>query len=214
MSGRFLIYLIILFIIILIGLFNFKKLNSPFKILTIFILITFISESLSRFFAKEYRNSSPVYPVYFSLQYFFLTAFYSFYLKNSRTIIAWSWPVVLLIFFINAVFFQTVWQFPSNNILISYPVYVLCSLLLFKNMLLKIEEAPLLKQELFWYNTSSLFLYLFTFFCWSFFNILVRNNKVATLNSIIYYLVIQNYIITGIAIYMNSRRNKKVTNAG
>jgi hypothetical protein len=81
-------------------------------------------------------------------------------------------------------------------------------------MLLKIEEAPLLKQELFWYNTSSLFLYLFTFFCWSFFNILVRNNKVATLNSIIYYLVIQNYIITGIAIYMNSRRNKKVTNAG
>jgi len=210
MSGRFLIYLIILFIIVLIGLFNFKKLNSPFKLLTVFILITFISECLSRFFAKEYRNSSPVYPVYFSLQYFFITAFYSFYLKKGRVIIAWSWLVVLLLIFINAAFFQTIWQFPSNNILLSSPAYVLCSLLLFRNMLLKIEEEPILKQELFWYNTSSLFLYLFTFFCWSFFNILLKSNKIGALYSIIYYMALQNYIITGIAIYMNSRRNKKV----
>lgn len=177
-------------------------------------MVTFVSECLTRIFAKEYHNSSPVYPIYFSLQYFFLTAFYSFYLKKSQVAIAWSWPAFVLAFFVNAVFFQTIWQFPSNNILISSPVYVLCSLLLFRNMLLKIEDKPLLKQELFWYNTSSLFLYLFTFFCWSFFNILLKSNKAGALYSIIYYLVLQNYIITGIAIYMNSRRNKKATNAG
>lgn len=205
MSARFLIYLIILFLVFLTGAFSFKKLSNSYRLLTVFILITFISESCTRYFALKYGNSSPVYPIYLSLQFFFITTFYSFYIVQSRTIIAWSWVIFALMVLLNTIFFQDVWKFASNMVLISSLVYVCCSLFLFKQMLSNVVEKSILKQELFWYNTSSLILYIFTFFCWSFFNILLKSDKIGTLYTIIYYLVIQNYIITGVAIFLNGR---------
>lgn len=214
MSVRFIVYLALLFVIIIIGLFNFKKLSSPYRLLTILVLITFISELLTRYFALVYANSSPVYHIYNPVQYFFITTFFSFFIKKSKTLISWSWVAFMAIVFINILFFQTVWQFSSNLILLYSPVYILLSLLLFKNMLLNINDTPLLKQRLFWYNTSSLFLYLFTFFCWSFYNILLKSNSTRTVINVIYYLAIQYYIVTGIVIYLDSRHNKKIINAG
>jgi len=108
---------------------------------------------------------------------------------------------------VNSVFFQDVWTVPTNAMLAANIVYVLCALLLFKSMLQTAGEQPLLKQGLFWYNTSTLILFTFNFFCWSFYNVLLKlNNDSFALTDITYVLSMQYYLITGIAIYLDSRR--------
>ena len=207
MSTRFSIYLGVLLITWLFGFIKFKKLSSPYKLLTVFILITFISESATRIFIKEYRNSCPPYHVYQPLQYFFITTFYLCHLKKSTSLISWSWVVFTLYFIVNSAFFQDVWTVPTNAMLIVNIVYVLCSLQLFKTMLLHASEQPLFRQGLFWYNTSTLILFTFNFFCWSFYNVLLKlENNLAALTDITYFLSMQYYIVTGIAIYLNARR--------
>ena len=208
MSTRFLIYLIVLLITWIMGLYNFKKLSSPYRVLTIFILVTFISELTTRIFIKEYRNSCPPYHIYQPLQYFFITTFYFHYLKKSRAIICWSWVAFIIFSMINTSLMQDVWMVPTNAMLPSNIIYVLCSLLLFKNMLQHTEEKQLLRQGLFWYNTSTLILYTFNFFCWSFFNFLLRTkNSTLALSDITYVLNMQYYLTTGIVIYLDSRRS-------
>ncbi len=209
MSTRFLIYLVVLFITWLFGLINFKKLSSSYKLLTFFILVTFISESATRIFIKEYRNSCPPYHIYQPLNYFFITAFYLSYLKKSGNIISWSWVAFTMFCMANTILLQNVWTVPTNAMLPANIVYVLCSLLLFKSMLQQTEDKQLLRQGLFWYNTSTLILYTFNFFCWSFYNVLLKlENNLITLIDITYFLNMQYYIVTGIAIYLDSRRKQ------
>lgn len=206
MSSRFQIYLVLLFSVFLLGLFNFRKLSKPFKLLTLFILITFISESLTRYFAKEFRNSSPIYHTYYPIHFFFITTFYSYYLKKNIALISWSAPLFVVIALINARYYQATTQFPSNIVLISSLIYVLCALALFKNMLSAISKVSLLRQELFWYNLTTIITYTFTFLCWSFYNILLKTNNNSTVIDIIYYLALQYYIMVGISIILNVRR--------
>lgn len=209
MSTRFLIYLVVLFITWLFGLINLKKLSSSYKLLTFFILVTFISESATRIFIKEYRNSCPPYHIYQPLNYFFTTAFYLSYLKKSGSIISWSWVAFIIFCMANTSLLQNVWTVPTNAMLPANIVYVLCSLLLFKSMLQQTEDKQLLRQGLFWYNTSTLILYTFNFFCWSFYNVLLKlENNLITLIDITYFLNMQYYIVTGIAIYLDSRRKQ------
>lgn len=209
MSTRFIVYLVVLFTVFVIGFINFKKLSSPYRLLTIFILITFVSESVTRVFIKEYRNSCPPYHIYQVLQYFSITTFYLAHLKTSKTIISWSWVAFIIFSMINSSLFQEVWTVPTNAMLFANIVYVLCSLLLFKNMLQNTGEQPLLRQGLFWYNTSTLILFTFNFFCWSFYNVLLKlQNSSFALTDIIYVLNMQYYLITGMAIYLNSRRKR------
>ncbi len=208
MSTRFLIYLGVLLMTWLFGLIKFKKLSSPYKLLTAFILVTFISESATRLFIYEYRNSCPPYHIYQPLQYFFITAFYLSHLKKSIFLISWSWVLFIIYSIINSAFFQNVWTVPTNAMLPANIVYVLCSLQLFKSMLMHTSDQPLLRQGLFWYNTSTLILFTFNFFCWSFYNVLLKlNNDSFTLTDITYALNMQYYIVTGIAIYLNARRS-------
>lgn len=216
MTPRFILYLILLICVSLLGLLNFKKLSSPYKLLTVFVLITFLSESLTRYFAKEYRNSFPVYHVYYPLHYFFITSFYIFFLRRFKAALSWSWVALVALALFNIIFFQSPFQFTSNIVLVCSIIYIFCSLLLFKNMLNHTDETPLLKQGLFWYNTSTLIIYIFTFFCWSFYNILLKANSTDALTTIIYFLGMQYYLVTGIAIYLDSSRHKKkeVSHAG
>ncbi len=209
MSTRFSIYLIVLLITWFFGLINFKKLSSPYKLLTFFILVTFISESTTRIFIKEYRNSCPPYHIYQPLSYFFITAFYLSHLKKSGSIISWSWLAFILFSFVNTSQLQNIWTVPTNAMLPANIAYVLCSLFLFKSMLQHTGEQQLLRQGLFWYNTSTLILYTFNFFCWSFYNVLLKlDNNLIALIDITYFLNMQYYIVTGIAIYLDSRRKK------
>lgn len=209
MSARFSVYLAVLLITWLVGFFNLKKLSSPYRLLTFFILITFISESITRIFIKEFRNSCPPYHIYQPLQYFFITAFYLSFLKKTTAIISWSWVVFIIFTIVNLTFFQSVWTVPTNPMLFANIVFILCSLLLFKQMLQTVDEQPLLKQSLFWYNTSTLILFIFNFFCWSFYNILLKvKNSTLALSDITYVLNMQYYITTGITIYLDSRRKR------
>ena len=213
MTTRFLIYLTLLFIVFLTGLFNYKNLSSPYRLLTFFILVTFLSELLTRYFARVYVNTGPVYHIYLPVQYFFITAFYGYFLPRFRTALIWSCVAFVLIVFTNIILYQSPLQFASNIILLSCPVYILCALLSFRNMLSLSDERPLLQQELFWYNTSTLFLYIFTFFCWSFYNILLKSGNtvsITTLTGVMYFLGLQYYIVTGVAIYLNARHTKKI----
>lgn len=212
MSNRFLVYLIFLLIVFLTGLLNYKKLSSPFRLITIFVLITFISESLTRYFAKEFRNSCPIYHVYYPIHFLCITTFYGYFLKKSRTLISWSAPIFVLITFVNILYYQTVIQFPSNIILISSLTYVLCALALFKKMLLSVKNVSLFKQELFWFNLTTIITFTFTFLCWSFYNILLKANSTSTVIDIAYYVVLQYYIVIGISIFLNSRRNTAMPN--
>lgn len=190
----------------MVGFRNYKTLRNPAKIITVLMLVTFISELLSRVFIKLYANSCPPYHIYYPIHFFCLTTFYSCYLKNIRSMLSWANVIFVLLAGVNVIYFQTPREVPTNLFLIASFVYVLCALLLFKKMLTTVKATPLFKQSLFWYNTATLVHYTFTFFCWSFYNRLVDTGYASTLGNIVYIIGMAYYVVTGFFIYFDSRK--------
>lgn len=68
-------------------------------------------------------------------------------------------PAVVVFFFINLFFIQqpSHQSFPTNIYIVTNSLYVILSLLLFKQMLQHSLEIALVKQSAFWFNTAVLF---------------------------------------------------------
>lgn len=205
MPQRFIYYLILLLIISVFGLVNFRKLTAPYKLITVFIAITFFSESLSRLFVKMFGASYPIYHIYIPLQYFFITVFYCIQSQKMQRYLSWALPIFAASSIINTIFYQHIFSVPSNIVLVSSLIYVLCALVMFKKMLLHITNKPLASQEIFWFNIATLIYYTFTFFCWSFYNYLVKYNPpiIFLMTNVLYFLSLLYYLILGISIYLN-----------
>jgi hypothetical protein len=175
--GRILYYLTIVSVTIF-GTVNFKKLTIPFKLLTILLALTIVSEIANRVCAKVYHNSLPVYNlvainecIFYSLIYYYI--FKSNVIKNILLLTAIIVPVLAVI---NAFTLQPFMSiFPSNVLVITTILYVIFAMLLYREMLSNALEIAIFKQSVFWYNTGVLFFSVTMFLSFCALNFIIKH---------------------------------------
>jgi len=214
MSLEKIIYYFVLIIITLFGAVNYKKLTVPFKLLTILIGITLISEITIRVCAKLFHNNLPMFHIVSFYEYiFYMLIFYRvFKNKTVKNIIFATAIIVPMFTVVNAFIFQPyMTTFPSNVIFVSNIIYTILTMLLYREMLLNSSQISLFKQSVFWFNTALLFFSVTMFFHLGILNYLIKHKQ----NSgILTYLdMVANIIFYGAfayAIYLNTKEKRLV----
>jgi hypothetical protein len=153
-------YELLLLVISGFGLIRYKYQTTPFKILTLSMIATFLFSILSRIWVFKYKNNIPILQLECIANYIFysLTYYYLFKNKTIKNLIIISIVVITLFFFINATLLQHFLKvFPTNLYFPTQILFAVFSLLLFKEMLMYPLKINITKQSVFWFNTAMLF---------------------------------------------------------
>ena len=153
-------YCVLLFIVWAIGMVRYKKFSIAIKVLTWSVLVTFILAALSKFFAVKYKHNAPIIHLECITGYIFYGLTYYYLFKNAiiKKVIFISIIVVSVFFIFNAIFLQHfASENPTNIFIPTNILFVIFSLLLFKEMLLYPLNSNITKQSIFWYNTGIFF---------------------------------------------------------
>ncbi|MDO3643761.1 hypothetical protein [Mucilaginibacter sp. L3T2-6] len=207
----FLIYLVVLLFVIISGLARYRQLNKAFRLLTITILCTLISEGTKKIYGKISHNSMPQAHVWAVIEFALFSLTY-YYLINSAAIkrsIIYVIGGMVLLEIANIIFFEKLTQFPSLILEASHIVYVIYALLLFRQMLLSPAEQSLFKQSLFWFNLNMLFYATTMFLNFALLSYFIENKLDAV--PLVYFSVFVNfifYIVIGISLLIDNRKTK------
>ena len=153
-------FIIYLFIIVSFGLYSYHHLSLPFKLLICSVIVAFILEIFSLIFVLKYKHNAPVIQLECVTEYiFFLLIFYYLFIKKQiKRIIALCMIAGTLLFLLNALFLQHFNEdFPSYIYILSHIIFVIFSLLLFRQMLSYPLDINISRQSVFWFNTAILF---------------------------------------------------------
>lgn len=132
----------------------------PFKILGIYLVLVLFQEITNKLYISIHQNNYPVIQigtfvkcVSLSLMYYYL------FQKKTLKILSGVITICLLLFIvINAFVFEPFYSsFPSNALIADEVVFVILSLLLFKQMLQFAVQINIYKQGVFWFNSAVLF---------------------------------------------------------
>ncbi len=171
MTPRFFLYLCLLFVIAVYGFLNIKKSSFSFKVLTILVALSLISETLSGNGLRLITNQILVYHLLLPITMLLLFLIYSQLPNNYRKVDAFITLVCVLMSIVNSIFFQN-----EKNIFPSIGASLLCNLAIwlslqtFKQMIILPTSVSILKRPEFWLSSSTLFFYTVTFFTLTFYN--------------------------------------------
>jgi len=176
-SLRFLFYLLLLLVTIVYGLYCYKSLSKPFRVLVLLVLCVFLSECLGRWFVHKHQSNFPSYHILILAQmilypYIYLNVLPA--LSGHGKIITALGIAGFCFSAINSFFIQTFYVFPSYSILLLSLFIVCMALLSFYYMLEQPEDRSPLKAPLFWMNFGNLFFYCITFFMFGFFTPFIK----------------------------------------
>lgn len=173
----------------LTGIFNFNKLLFAFKILVVLLAFTFLAEIYAKILALQKGNNNLIYHLNVPVQYSIYTVI--FYVlsvnKLQRNFAILSAAFLLLFAIINSGFVQSLLQFPTYSLLVESLLILGNVLLVFKNMLSRPTDTPLVSQGVFWFSLGTFIFYGFTFFYWGFFQFFLQNNELANVLLLIPY---------------------------
>jgi hypothetical protein len=206
------IYLLLLLIISVIGFARFKHLTKAFKVLTVLILCTLVSESIMKVYGRVYHNNMPISHSWAVIEFAFISVVYFYLVTNAwvKKVTIISILAMLVLAVANVLFFEKLNQFPSLTLEASHIAYVVYSLFLFRQMLLSPSEQSLFRQSLFWFNINVLFYATTMFLNFALMSYFIQNKlDVAPL---VYFSVVVNfifYIVIGFVLLIdNSKVNK------
>jgi hypothetical protein len=204
------IILILSFATAVVGVVCYKRLTMPFKILSAYLIYSFLDNVVNQYVNAVYKNNVPVLHFETIANYIFFSLIYYYLLKNKyiKKAILVSIVLVTLFFFINALWLQPYYKvFPSNAMLINEITFVIFSLLLFKQMLLYPLQIKITKQGVFWFNTAVLFFSTTMFFNFAFINYyFLHNTQSPVLSYFWHFLDISFNILLGIAILTDKKQ--------
>ncbi len=147
-------------VVAIIGLVRFKKLTRPFKLLVLWQLIDFLIDSSNQLCIHIYKNNALLTHVQTIVEYVSYAVIYYYLIKSKRIkiFILGSIAVLFVFFIINGCYLQPFTKtFPTNVIMPAEIIYVIFSILLFKQMLQYPVQVNIMKQSVFWFNTAMLF---------------------------------------------------------
>lgn len=215
MSLRFVIYLLVLIVNILIGLVRFKKLTRPVKVLAFLLIATFLSESISRILVYRIQNSMPTNHIFAVIEYCGYAYIFSVLIANPfiTKLIRYSiFPVVILAIG-NTLFFQDIYHFPSNILLLTHGLFLLFSLLLFKQIFEGSFEQNLFYQTEFWYASALLIFSSVVYLSFGLRNyFMLMGASTNLLDSFIYIINMIFYSLTALILILDREKSHQKLN--
>jgi hypothetical protein len=151
----------------------------------------------------------PIAHIWAVIEYLFFSLTY-FYLLTNRWVkkaIIVSMIAMLILEIVNVMFFEKLTKFPSLILEASHIIYVVDSLLLFRQMLLFPTEQSLFKQSLFWFNINVLFYATSMFLNFALLSYFIEN-KLDILSLVNFSTVVNFifYIVIGVSILMDNKK--------
>lgn len=216
MTVRFAVYLVLILTVSLKGFLSFKKLSQPFKVLSLFLGLTFISESLSRILILYVKNSMPVYHFYSIIQHVcFCIIFYLFILKKStKKLIIISIPLMTILGILNTIYIQPFNRFPSNFLIIMLTIHITFCLLILKQIFEEVEYLSNKKANQLLLISSTLIysaIVIVNFGLTNYFLNLDIDNIVG--RNIVYYTSLAYYIMIGYTFTIEKRNYNQYAKA-
>ena len=195
---------------------RYKRLSMPFKILAFYLLFLFLISIANKSFIAYFGNNYLILNIEAFTDFIFISLIYYKLLRNSliTKVLQIALPVVLLSYIYNSIFLQPLnLTFPGYALATNKVLFIILSLLLFKQMLAEPLEINITKQGIFWFNIAVL-LNSTTMFLNDY---LVNYYAKGTVNPVVRYFwnysdIIFNLIL-GIAIVVETSENNKRVNA-
>jgi len=210
MNATYISYYILLLTICVIGVARYKKLTTPFKLLTVLIGLTLVLEITSEVCAVLYKNNIFVSYVTCLVEYtFYSLVYYNLFINKSiKKSILITLVFFALFYFINFFWLQPYYkEFPSNVVIVSEITYTIFSLLLFKQMLLYPLPMNITRQSVFWYNTAMLFFSTTSFLNLGLINYYVKHHlKDSVLLGFNFGINVIFYVLIGVSILINNKK--------
>ena len=206
MESRYLAYLVILLTVVTYGLFNFKKLSLPFKLLNLLILFTLLIESMTWSGIYPIENPLILYHILLPFTMFMLYIIFSNLSITKRKIDFIITIVFILSSIINSVWYQTE-SFPSHGLTLLCNLGIWLSLNTFKDLLLLPTKIDITKHAIFWLSIFTLFFYSITFFTFTFFNLYIEYSGLQDLSFYSNFILYPGYLI---ALYFDVNRTKSI----
>ena len=188
----------------------------PFKILAFYLLFLLVNNIANRYFIIYFGNNYLILNIETFVDFILITLIYFQLLtekiiKNAMRI---AIPIILLFYIFNSIFLQPVSiTFPGNAMVINKVLFIILSLLYFKQMLAEPLEINIIKQGNFWFNIAVL-LNSTTMFLNDY---LVNYYSKNSVYPVVHYFwnasdMLLNLLL-GIAIFIDSSRFNKKLNA-
>ena len=211
MSTRFLIYLIIVLAGTCIGLIRYRRLKRPFRLLTLLLAFTFVSELTSRLMIRQWHNSSPIYHLFIPVQFaFFVTIYADLSRWKTQTLRNDLILGMGLLACVNLLFLQPLFQFPSNTIVTSCLLMIVISLNHFSRTMERVDESSLLQRSDFWLNVSVLLFFALTILYWGSYNLLIENRmSTKPLTTMAYYVNLGFYLFICLSMLLERKNDQQ-----
>lgn len=172
MSPRFIIYLLLISCLILFGIKKFSRLSREFKMLIFLVTYILFSEILSKILAFKFGNNMIVYHVLIPVQLVFYALFYIISIRK------WKIEIIVVTFiavcccFLNSLFFQSIYNLPTNSLILQALIIVPLCLSHMKTLAFEENNSALNRNPLFWFNLGNLIFYTNTFFVFAYYNLI------------------------------------------
>jgi len=152
-----------------ISLSYLKKVDKPFALLCLLILLTAINEFIAGYLYFCRKPNGIVYLIFTPVEYFIYAMIYKIFLNDKKwtRILFISFACLIVLEIVNTIFYQRL-SIPTNIMSIESVLLVILSLKLF----IKIREEPVyenvLNEGVFWFNSAVLVYYSFDILIWGF----------------------------------------------
>lgn len=192
----------------------FFRLQHVFRILSLMIIVTLISELTAKYVAYSYQFSNNIiYHFFTPVEYGFYTAIFAGFLQQrtwTRVLVV-SWIILAGIGIVNALYIQPLHQSNTNIMIMESVFLVFFSLILFLKMKDDAMYDDILKEGVFWFNSAVLMYYSFNILVWGFHSFKIytlRDPPVIMyhINLIFSALLYTTYVY---AMYLSKLGNKK-----
>lgn len=161
------IYIGLLLVCSLVGVLNFKRLGTPFKILTFFFIITFADEMISSVLVAHNLKNYLLYTLYTPFHFLLLSSVFFLLLKSklNKTLILFIGIAYTLLYFIY-LFYHLAKRLPFELILVDAFFLVCYSVMGFYQLLQHPDEKNILRNSSFWLYSSIIVFFSGSFIHW------------------------------------------------
>lgn len=201
-------FLILLLLITTFGFFQFRNLSNAYKFLTVYILFVGLIELVGIYLKGKIHTNFPSMNVFTFIGVVFNGLIYFQVLRNkkfARQIVIRFTTFCILSLALNLIYFQNLYEFPSNGMVIIVFQVVVFVFLTYVKLLNQSRKGPIYMQSDFWLNSGNFLFYGITLFIFAFFKYVNQDENSTWIYSLIKYANFVMYIFFFIAINIDRK---------
>lgn len=208
-NSRFIIYMIVIVLAILGGLYKLKYQDSGSKVIVALLCLTLLSEYSAHWAALKFGNNMFVYHFFAPIQLIILGVYFDKVDRfNRRRIGLFIGTLGAIIAIVNTIYFQPLKMLNSNFLLFEGLIIMGLALYRFQRILTD-EKIDIYKYGHFWMIVILIFFWSITYMWWALYSVLHEKNQFLLLfvTDILWVINIITYSAIGfVLLYFSGKR--------